>query len=279
MPELPEVETTRRGIAPALQGATITGVWRSGKPLRWAVPDHLPQTLTGAAVTEVGRRGKYLLIRFPKGVLLLHLGMSGSLRLCDPQLAPGPWDHFALAFKAHDRPGSTLLRLTDPRRFGGVVWHPNAQGPVSEHPLLHHLGIEPLEGQFDGAHLRRSWQGRSQTVKQALLGGDAVVGVGNIYASEALHRAGIRPQTRCGRLSRARCEALAEAVKHILSAAIAAGGSTLRDFVGSDGASGHFQTLTQVYDRAGQACHRCAGTVRQIRQGQRSTYYCPGCQH
>lgn len=282
MPELPEVETTRLSLAPRIEGARVLNA-RLGKPLRWPL-GIAPQALLGHRVGAVLRRGKYLWMPLDAGParrgqapvgegggLLLHLGMSGALRFDARLPAPGAHDHFDLET---DR---GTLRLTDPRRFGAVVWSPGLdQAPAST--LLARLGLEPFEAAFGGAHLHAAWRGRRVAVKQALLAGDAVVGVGNIYCSEALFRSGIDPRTPAGRVSLARCERLAQAVRDVLNAAIRAGGSTLRDFTDAHGRSGAFQQVAAVYDREGQDCPTCAGPIRRIVQGQRSTYFCPRCQ-
>jgi formamidopyrimidine-DNA glycosylase len=278
MPELPEVEVTRRGISDALTGATVRSVRFSDKPLRWPAPADIADLLVGRRIDAVDRRGKYLLLAFEHGWLILHLGMSGHLQLVDPATRPGPWDHFDLLIEPTGR-SSLLLRLTDPRRFGAVVWHDRARGPLAGHVLLAHLGIEPFDAAFTGVWLQARLRGRNVSIKQALLAGDVVVGVGNIYASEALFRAGIRPTTAAGRVSLARCERLVTEVRDTLAQAIAAGGSTLRDFRGSDGKPGYFQHQRLVYDREGQPCRICGTSIRAIRQGQRSTYWCHGCQH
>lgn len=276
MPELPEVEVTRRGIAPALERAVVLGTRRSGKTLRWPMPPDLDRLVAGQTVRAVQRRGKYLLLEFEAGWLILHLGMSGSLRVLDREQPPGPWDHFDL--RCRGALGDRILRLTDPRRFGAVVWHPRTAGPLAAHALLAGLGIEPLDPAFDARYLREHLRGRRSAIKTALLAGDVVVGVGNIYASEALFRAGIHPARAAGRISPARCATLVDAVRATLAEAIERGGSTLRDFVGSDGAPGHFQLAARVYGRAGEPCRVCGMAIRAIRQGQRSTYYCPRCQ-
>ena len=282
MPELPEVEVTRRGIAPLLEGRVLTGAAVRNRNLRWPVPAGLPATLTGLAVTHVGRRGKYLLIECAApaakpgnargGWLIVHLGMSGSLRFTAPGTAPKKHEHVDLAT------ADALLRLHDPRRFGAVLWHPASAGPVTSHVLLAHLGVEPLDGGFDGETLYQGTRGRTAAVKQVLLAGDIVVGVGNIYASEALFRARIHPATAAGRISRLRYARLAHEIIAVLTAAIDKGGSTLRDFTRSNGEPGYFQLDYFVYGRAGLPCRVCGAAVRGIRQGQRSTFYCPQCQ-
>jgi len=299
MPELPEVEVTRRGIAPHLEGRTIANTVVRHHGMRWPVPQGLAATLQGLTVREVSRRGKYLLLECgpganlpaktrnsaskpgqpgaasrlaaPKGWLILHLGMSGSLSMVGPGVAPGKHAHFDLTA------GERTLRLNDPRRFGAVLWHPAGDGPPEGHPLLAGLGVEPLTPAFTAALLFRATRGRKASIKQVLLAGDIVVGVGNIYASESLFRARIRPTTAAGRLSLARFEKLVPQIREVLSEAIAKGGSTLRDFH-SNGQSGYFQLDYFVYDRAGEPCKVCATAIRRVVQGQRSTFYCPTCQ-
>ncbi len=268
MPELPEVEVTRRGIAPHLIGRRITSVAVREPRLRWPVPAAV-RRLAGRKVRAVNRRGKYLLLDCGTGHLLLHLGMSGSLRLVDAGAPPGKHDHVDIAF------GARLLRLRDPRRFGAVLW---TSAPPEAHPLIRHLGVEPLSAALDGARLHAITRGRRTSIKQLLMDGRLIVGVGNIYASESLFLSGISPRRRAGTLTRARSVLLAAAVKKVLRAAIRAGGSTLRDFVGGDGASGYFQTRHLVYDRAGEPCRRCGAPIRRLVQGQRASFYCPNCQ-
>lgn len=269
MPELPEVETTRRGIAPHLGGRRITAVVVREPRLRWPVPPDLPQRLAGQRVLAVERRAKYLLLRFPQGTLILHLGMSGSLRVLPAASPPGPHDHLDLVF------GGQCLRLRDPRRFGAVLW---TDADPQVHPRLRDLGPEPLSDAFDGAHLWRAARQRRVAVKQLLMDGKVVVGVGNIYANEALFRAGIRPTRPSNRISAARYERLAEAVKAVLAEAIAQGGTTLRDFLREDGSPGYFRIQLQVYDRGGQPCPSCGAALHACRLGQRSTVYCAHCQ-
>jgi len=272
MPELPEVEVVRRGLSATAAGRTLTAVVRRAPKLRWPVPDDLPQRLVGRVLRSVDRRGKYLLLAFDHGSLIVHLGMSGTLAWIRPDEPLRAHDHFDLAF------GDGVLRLNDPRRFGAVLWHDAADGSPLAHPLLASLGVEPFSDRFDGGLLHAATRGRRVAIKQLLLAGTAVVGVGNIYASESLFRAGIRPSTPAHRLSRVRCDRLAAAIRDTLAAAIAAGGSTLRDFVSSDGATGYFQLECFVYDRAGQPCRRCAEPIRIRRQQQRATYWCARCQ-
>ncbi|AKJ27721.1 bifunctional DNA-formamidopyrimidine glycosylase/DNA-(apurinic or apyrimidinic site) lyase [Caldimonas brevitalea] len=269
MPELPEVEVTRQSFAGRILGATVESV-RLGKPLRWPLGCE-PGSLVGQTVGEVSRRGKYLWLPLDQGGLLLHLGMSGSLSFGVPADAPGVHDHFDLGT---DR---GVLRLHDPRRFGAVVWSPSLLADPAR-KLLSTLGVEPFDPAFTAAHLHARLQGRRVPVKQALLAGDIVVGVGNIYASEALFRAGIDPRTPAGRVGPGRCERLVVAVRSTLQRALQAGGSTLRDFRDAHGHNGAFQLEAQVYDREGQPCRVCATPVRRIQQGQRSTFFCPHCQ-
>jgi formamidopyrimidine-DNA glycosylase len=276
MPELPEVEVTRRGVAPHLEGRTVQDVVLRRAGLRWPFPPELPALLAGRTVLATGRRGKYLLVHFEHGTLIIHLGMSGHLRVMAQGTEPEKHDHFDLVVASPD--GPQVLRMKDPRRFGAVLWHDAADGALDSHILLRTLGVEPLETGFSGKLLYDHTRGRSAPVKQVLLAGDIVVGVGNIYASESLFRAGINPKTAAGRISLARYEKLAQAIREILAEAIIQGGSTLRDFISVNGQSGYFQQTYFVYDRAGVPCKVCAAPVRQIKQGQRSTFYCVNCQ-
>jgi formamidopyrimidine-DNA glycosylase len=268
MPELPEVEVTRRGLEPQVAGRVIAGVavreWR----LRWPVPEDVHR-LAGRTVRAIQRRGKYLLVDCGDGHLILHLGMSGSLRVVPPETPAQKHDHFDLLL------GDRVLRLRDPRRFGAVLW---TSAAIDTHPLLVHLGLEPLSRALYPARLHQLTRAHSTSIKQFLMDGRRIVGVGNIYANESLFRAGIHPCVPARKLSLERCARLAVAIKHTLRAAIRAGGSTLRDFVGVDGNAGYFQQRYWVYDRAGKACRRCSSTIRKIQQGQRSTFYCPTCQ-
>ncbi len=272
MPELPEVEVTRRGVAPHLTGKTVSAVILRRAGLRWPFPVDLPQLLVGQQILTTGRRGKYLLLHFQHGTVLIHLGMSGHLRVLDRQVLPGKHDHIDIVI------GDFALRMTDPRRFGAVLWHDHADGDLEEHILIRQLGVEPLEAGFTPELLYKQTRKRSTSIKQALLAGDIVVGVGNIYASESLFKAGINPKIQAGRISLARYTSLVAAIRETLAAAIEQGGSTLKDFIGVDGQSGYFQQSYFVYDRAGEACRVCGETVRQIRQGQRSSFYCAKCQ-
>jgi len=269
MPELPEVEVTRRSFADRIAGGRIEAV-RVGKPLRWALGVE-PQALVGRTVAGVRRRGKYLLIDLDQGVLLLHLGMSGSLSFAPSQPEPGTHDHFDLVTTRG------VLRLNDPRRFGAVVYAP---GEDAAHAvkLLGRLGVEPLSDAFDLDSFHERLRRRNAPIKQVLLAGDVVVGVGNIYACEALFLARIRPTLRASRISRPRAQLLRQAVRDVLARAVERGGSTLRDFSDAHGKAGLFQLDAMVYDRAGQPCRVCATVVNTIRQGQRATYYCPTCQ-
>jgi formamidopyrimidine-DNA glycosylase len=269
MPELPEVEITCRGIAPHIEGKTVTGVVVRDRRLRWPIPLGLEKRLSGLTLHRVRRRGKYLLLDFRTGCLILHLGMSGSLRVTDPGATLKPHEHFDLIF------GPIALRLRDPRRFGAVLW---TSGEIDAHPLIAGLGIEPLSPAFSGAWLHAATRRRRSAIKPLLMNAAIIVGVGNIYASESLFRAGISPRTPAARLSLARCDKLAHAITETLSAAIAAGGSSLRDFVHSDGGSGWFQQQHFVYDRAGLPCRVCGTPIRLVRLGQRSTFWCPHCQ-
>lgn len=269
MPELPEVEVTRRSFADRIAGARIVRV-QMGKPLRWALGCDA-SGLVGRTVLHVTRRGKYLLVQLEEGVLLLHLGMSGSLQFA-PVLPPrGVHDHFEL------ETSRGCLRLHDPRRFGAVVYAESLDDPRAT-KLLGTLGVEPLEAGFDPLSFHRALQRRRASIKQVLLAGDIVVGVGNIYASEALFMAGIRPTVPAERLSKPRAARLHAAIVAVLQRAVALGGSTLRDFSSAEGQSGYFQLDAMVYGREGQACRVCDATIKSIRQGQRSTFFCPQCQ-
>ena len=270
MPELPEVETTRRSLEPHLLGRVLTRLTVRERRLRWPVESGIEARIAGARVTVVARRAKYLLIGTERGWLIVHLGMSGSLRVAAPGTPPREHDHFELALD-----DGTLLRYHDPRRFGSLHF---TTGDPRRHGLLAAAAPEPLEDQFDGAYLRCVSQGRRVAIKQLLLNGRLVTGVGNIYASEALHRAAIHPATPARRLSAARCERLALAVKETLARAIEAGGSSLRDYVNGAGEPGWAQMNHAVYEREGRPCPRCGATVRRMVQGQRSSYFCPGCQ-
>lgn len=269
MPELPEVEITRRGIGPALTGRSSTGAAVREARLREPVDPRLGSRISGLQLRDVRRRGKYLLLDFGEGHLIIHLGMSGSLRIVPADSPPGPHDHLDLLF------GPRALRMRDPRRFGLVVW---AEADPEAHRLIAPLGVEPLEATFSGAWLRAASRRSTQAIKTYLMDSRKIVGIGNIYASESLFRARIRPTVPAGQLSSGRCGALAAAIKETLEAALAAGGSTLRDFAAADGSPGYFQQTYFVYGRSGLPCRVCGSPIRATQMGQRSTYYCPRCQ-
>jgi formamidopyrimidine-DNA glycosylase len=270
MPELPEVETTRRGLERHLAGRVIARAIVRDRRLRLPVPRRLPALLRGATIHALTRRGKYLLIDCGAGTLIIHLGMSGRLWLPAPGTAAGKHDHFDLLLT-----DGTIVRLRDPRRFGLVLWQP---GDPLCHPLLERIGPEPLSAEFDGDCLHRATRKRSAAIKQVLMDSRVVAGIGNIYANEALYRARIDPRLPARRLTPGRCALLVEKIRETLSAAITAGGSSLRDYVGSDGMAGNFQKEFLVYDRAGQPCGACGAKLRELRQGQRSTFFCARCQ-
>ena len=269
MPELPEVEVTRLSFAARIEGAVIQEAWL-GKPLRWPIGCDLVE-LKGQSVAQVRRRGKYLLLDLSAGLLLIHLGMSGSLVFAEHLPARGPHDHFELTT------GRGTLRLHDPRRFGAVVFATDENAPAAR-KLLGRLGMEPLSDQFDLTVFARGLKQRRSAVKQVLLAGDLVVGVGNIYACEALFLARIRPTVRASRLSQMRVARLHLAIREVLARAVQRGGSTLRDFSSASGDTGHFQLEAAVYGRAGQPCRVCASPISMLRQGQRSTFFCHTCQ-
>ncbi len=270
MPELPEVETTRRGIAPYVEGERVAGVIVREHRLRWPIPNDLEAQLRGQTVETLKRRAKYLLFHTARGTLIVHLGMSGSLRVLTPSAPVEKHDHFDLVF-ANNR----CLRYRDPRRFGAALWTRDA--PL-EHKLLAHLGPEPLDNVFNGAWLHRASRKRKVAVKSLLMDSHVVVGVGNIYASEALFCAGLRPTKAAGRVSKAKYDELCAAVKRVLAAAIDKGGTTLRDFVDSEGQPGYFANELLVYGRKGEPCTQCGTPIRQQVIGQRSSFFCPACQ-
>lgn len=270
MPELPEVETTRRGLAPLVEGRMIERVRLGQRQLRWPVAEQL-ETLEGNTLGALQRRAKWLLWRFDQGSLLWHLGMSGSFRAWEEPPPPGRHDHIDLEI----RDGYTI-RYTDPRRFGAVLWQPG-DNPLA-HPRLAGLGPEPLEDAFDGDWLWRNSRGRRGPVKQFIMNGAIVVGVGNIYAAEALFAAGIHPRRAAGRISRTRYRLLARAIRETLGRAIEVGGTSLRDFTTGDGTPGYFGQQLQVYGRAGRPCPACGGTLKGAVIGQRATVWCPHCQ-
>jgi formamidopyrimidine-DNA glycosylase len=270
MPELPEVETTRRGVSPHVVGRRIVRVAVYDRRLRWPVPVDLAKRLEGAFIDRIERRSKYLLFHAGEGALLVHLGMTGTLRVWRSAPPRALHDHVDITLD-----DGTVMRYRDPRRFGAMLWIPSRAGG---HPLLDSLGPEPFDPAFDAEYLWRITRKRRAAIKLVLMDNHVVTGVGNIYANEALFRAGIRPSTSAGRLSKARLATLVDAVRLVLEAAIARGGSTLRDYVGSDGAAGYFQLDCCVYGRAGEPCRVCGRTIRQSRIGQRSTFHCPHCQ-
>lgn len=276
MPELPEVETTRRGIAPHLVGRRVAELVVHDGRLRWPVPDDLPARLAGQRIARVDRRGKYLLMVVDSGQVMWHLGMSGSLRLSAPAMPRKTHDHLVLRLTEPDGQASSLeLRFHDPRRFGCCLWL--SDDPL-QHPLLRELGPEPLSEAFTDDHLFRVSRGKTAPVKAFLMDSHVVVGVGNIYANEALFRVGIHPLREAGRISAARYAELTRTVREILAQAIAQGGTTLRDFVNGNGEPGYFQQTLDVYGRAGQPCRRCGQTLREVRLSARSTVYCGRCQ-
>lgn len=270
MPELPEVETTRRGLAPHIEGQRVTALIVRERRLRWPIPGEL-QTLVGQPVLRLERRAKYLLFHTPAGVMLAHLGMSGSLRLCAPATPLKPHDHVQIRLE-HD----LELRLHDPRRFGCLLWLTDTP---ADHALLRDLGPEPLGPDFSGDYLADRAAGRRTAIKSLIMDNHVVVGVGNIYAQEALFRAGIHPLRAAGRVSRARYQDLAEAIQTLLAWAIERGGTTLRDFVNGQGEPGYFQLELNVYGRGGEPCKHCGRPLKEQRIANRNTVWCPYCQH
>jgi formamidopyrimidine-DNA glycosylase len=269
MPELPEVETVRRGLAPALLGHRLLGAQVRNRQLRWPVPQNLSAKLRERRVEQLLRRGKYLLLRLDRGWLIVHLGMTGNLRLLPAASAPGRHDHVDLLLD-----DGRILRYSDPRRFGAIL----ACDDPWQHALIAPLGMEPLDDGFDGEALHALCAGRKVAIKELIMNARLLVGVGNIYANEALFEAGIDPRLPAGRLSRPRCHTLANAIRQVLLRAIRAGGSSIRDFFDADGQPGYFQQSYAVYNRAGQPCRACDHLIRQLRQSGRSSYYCPHCQ-
>ncbi|MFK7862208.1 MAG: bifunctional DNA-formamidopyrimidine glycosylase/DNA-(apurinic or apyrimidinic site) lyase [Granulosicoccus sp.] len=269
MPELPEVETTRRGIQPYLLNQNIARLEIFDRRLRWPVPAEV-QALQGATVTAIDRRGKYLLIRVKAGTAIVHLGMSGSLRVCTQQEPRRKHDHFEITTTA-----GSIIRYHDPRRFGCLLWQA-VDDP--EHSLLSKLGPEPLSDEFDGLHLFKSTRKRQVAIKNLIMNSQIVVGVGNIYASESLFMSGIRPGRAARRVTRKECDTLVSTIKEVLHHSITQGGTTLRDFVNSDGNPGYFAQSLNVYGREGEPCQQCGAQIRQRVIGQRSTFYCNQCQ-
>ncbi|MEN8167926.1 MAG: bifunctional DNA-formamidopyrimidine glycosylase/DNA-(apurinic or apyrimidinic site) lyase [Pseudomonadota bacterium] len=270
MPELPEVETTRRGISPHIAGEMVVGVVIRQPRLRWPVPLELTEILPGQRLQAVGRRGKYLLLTFRTGSLIIHLGMSGSLRILGSETPARKHDHFDLAFA-----NGAVLRLRDPRRFGAILWTSDAP---SNHPLLKDLGPEPLDNVLDGAYLQRQGKQRRVAIKNLIMDSKILVGVGNIYANEALFRAGIHPSRPSNRIALARYNKLARAIVEVLRQAIEEGGTTLRDFQQEDGRPGYFAQQLRVYGKVGEPCPKCSSSIRQKVIGQRSSYFCTHCQ-
>jgi formamidopyrimidine-DNA glycosylase len=274
MPELPEVEVTARALAQRFDGRRVDAVRIHDARLRWRVPKSLPGAVAGQRIDHIGRRGKYLLWHLPAGVLISHLGMSGSWRIHESGRVPPrePHDHVELECDG------AVARLNDPRRFGALLWHARAQGDVLQHPLLAPLGIEPFDPDFGGDWLFAATRGRRSAIKQVLLAGRDVVGVGNIYATESLFTARIHPQAEAGRIARVRYQRLAAAIRQVLARAIEAGGATLRDFSSTAGVAGRYTDFAQAYGREGLPCPRCGTPIRRLVQGQRATYLCPRCQ-
>ncbi len=270
MPELPEVETTRRGIAPLIGGRRVASVIVRDRRLRWPVPAALARSLPGQTVRAVGRRAKYLLLALDRGTLIVHLGMSGSLRVVPAETAAEKFDHVDLVFD-----DGNCLRMRDPRRFGALLW--TADDPA-RHRLLRHLGPEPFDPACDGEYLWRAARRRRGAIRDFLLNGRILAGIGNIYANEALYRAGIDPRRAAGKVSREHYGRLVRAIRAVLGRAIAAGGTTLRDFQRADGRPGYFRARLAVYGRAGEPCRRCRTPVRAVRLGQRRAFLCPHCQ-
>lgn len=269
MPELPEVETTRRGILPYIDQQTVLEVIVRQPKLRWLVPEEI-QAMKGELIQSVRRRGKYILLETSKGTALIHLGMSGSLRVLDVGTEVEKHDHVDIIFN-----NGKLIRLRDPRRFGSVLW--TTKNPL-KHKLIKSLGPEPLDIDFNVDYLFQRSRGRKVSIKQFIMNGHVVVGVGNIYACESLFKAGISPKALAGKVSKKRYEKFVEIIKEVLAAAIEQGGTTLKDFVQAEGNPGYFQQQLNVYGRAGEPCLVCDSIVKQIKQGQRSTFYCGKCQ-
>ena len=274
MPELPEVEVTARALAQRFDGRAVQEVRIHDHRLRWPVPRALPGKVRGQRIERIGRRGKYLLWHLSDGALISHLGMSGSWRIHEDGAVPPRERHDHVEIRSD----GAVARFNDPRRFGALLWHAGAGDAVLAHPLLADLGIEPFDERFGGRWLWEATRGRRVAIKQVLLAGKAVVGVGNIYATESLYHARIHPETEAGRIGPARYERLAAAIRAVLGTAITVGGSTLRDFSSVEGVAGRYTEFAQAYDRAGVPCARCGTPIRRLVQGQRATYFCPRCQ-
>ena len=270
MPELPEVETSRRGITPHIEGSVLRKIIVRQPSLRWPVDVEQCDRLSGETLVSVRRRAKYLLLNYETGTQLLHLGMSGSLRVLDPDVPAGKHDHVDFLFA-----NNNMLRLNDPRRFGALIW---AGASPFEHPLLKSLGPEPLDDSFNADYCYGRSRGKKQAIKQWLMDGHVVVGVGNIYANESLFKAGIHPSRQAGRISHARYERLVATVKEVIAAAITQGGTSLRDFTRADGKPGYFKQSLSVYGRAGEPCLRCGDVLNETRHAQRATVFCRNCQ-
>ncbi|MBL4567653.1 MAG: bifunctional DNA-formamidopyrimidine glycosylase/DNA-(apurinic or apyrimidinic site) lyase [Porticoccus sp.] len=270
MPELPEVVVTLRGVLPHIKGKQVDGVVVRDARLRWPVPDNLSELLCGQVLMTGHQRAKYMLFQFHHGHLMIHLGMSGNLRVVQEGTPPAKHDHVDIKFS-----GGIVLRFTDPRRFGSVLW---LEGEPEQHRLLQHLGPEPFDSAFDGERLYRLSRGKTASVKQFLMDNKTVVGVGNIYANESLFLSGIRPKKAAGKISLKRYKVLSNNAKRVLKRAIEQGGTTLKDFVGNEGKPGYFKQQLFVYGRGGEPCLQCETQLKEIRLGQRSTVYCPVCQ-
>ncbi len=269
MPELPEVETTRLGITPHIKGKRVSRIIVRNRQLRWPVSRRLEQELTGEVIRDVQRRAKYLLLESDAGTAILHLGMSGSLQVIASDKPAGKHDHVDIIF------ADIALRLTDPRRFGSLLW---TRRPAAQHRLLLALGVEPLGDAFSGDYLYQRSRQRKVAIKQFIMNSRVVVGIGNIYASEALYMAGIHPTRAAGRISKQKYQLLAEVIREVLNDAIKMGGTTLRDFVNGEGKPGYFSQQLNVYGKTGEPCISCRVPIKELRQGQRSTFYCPKCQ-
>ncbi|MBB6520426.1 bifunctional DNA-formamidopyrimidine glycosylase/DNA-(apurinic or apyrimidinic site) lyase [Pseudoteredinibacter isoporae] len=270
MPELPEVETSCRGVAPHIVGRTVKQVLVRNAQLRWPIDDNLAGILEGRKLLELSRRGKYMLFRFKHGHLLMHLGMSGSVRIVEASDEPQKHDHVDIVFGL-----DTVLRFTDPRRFGVILWTDDAP---EKHKLINHLGPEPLSEDFSVDYLYQKTRKRKQAIKVLIMDSKVVVGVGNIYANESLFMTGIRPGRAAGRVTRAEVELLVSNIKQVLQKAITQGGTTLKDFVGGDGKPGYFAQELSVYGREGEPCLRCGSILKSQRHVQRASVYCPQCQ-